>query len=129
MRNSVDSRRKEGLHEDGRDRLSYAAFARKGKLDELLAAWDESWSVENTAGLLLDMSRSLRYSRARNGDERPQPGDATNRPGAIGRLLSPGLSASRGAGSTVDKHSDWYQDLPADTKPGQAHPPAPPSCF
>ena len=98
----------EGLHEKGRDKIAYATFARKGKMDELLDAWDDSWPVEKTAGLLVDMSLALRRPRARDGDVPTAP---------RGELLSQHLQNSRAEKDhAVNKESDWYQDLPENTE-------------
>ena len=92
----------DGLHTKGRDKVAYATFALKGRMDELLDGWDESWTVENTVGLLIDMSLATRAPRARKGDQ----------PGPKGELMSPGLMDSRGGHHDVNKQSAWYQGLP-----------------
>jgi hypothetical protein len=106
----VADRLNNGLQREGRDRVAYALFCRgaSGQMDTLLNGWsDASWSLAQTAGLLLDIGLTIKGERRWvNSPNRPP------REGAVD-LLSPELRASRGNDKRVDSNSPWAQSLPA----------------
>lgn len=91
------------LKGSGRDWMIYAPFSSwwKGMLD-LLSSWENSWSLEDTAGLLLDIGGALRKvtSQVDNGKG----------------IMNEYMDASRKPDKTANQDSDWNKDLPANTK-------------
>jgi hypothetical protein len=101
MNNDGVNRFLEEFDEKGRDKMAYATFTRKGKMSELLRDWKPSWPIEKTAGLLLDISLTVKDARQDRGEE----------------LLSDTLEDSRGEHHKVDKDSEWVKKfLPKGTE-------------
>ncbi|MCW3102334.1 MAG: hypothetical protein JWO09_774 [Bacteroidetes bacterium] len=92
------------LKKSGRDWMVYAPFAswwHEGMLG-LLSKWDESWKLEDSAGLLMDIS--LHFNKfAKAGKERAL-------------LMNSVMEESRTPQQVINKNSQWAKDLPEGTK-------------
>lgn len=79
----------------GRDKIAYATFTWDGRMSVLLEKWDTSWSIADTAGLLLDIGLNVKGQRG----------------GGRGSLMNETLSGSRAKSGTVDTNSDWVTEF------------------
>jgi len=93
----------EALEGHGRDWFAYAPLQSWSRnLGQLLDAWDESWTLEATAGLLMDLC--LAMSRVIKG----LPSDA--------RIMNQHMAESRQPNMRVKRDSDWAKGLPEGAK-------------
>ena len=88
------------LQSTGRDAWVYAGFfKRNNTLKQHLENWDESWSLENTCGLLLDLGNTLR------------------RLCTEGKVMNDTMKGSRSSDHGLDKTSTWAKDfVPEESK-------------
>lgn len=77
----------------GRDAWVYAGFrGRKRTLGEHLDRWDESWGINKTCGLLLDLGNALRSLCPKM------------------EIMNDEMKASRAKGHSVNRDSEWAQE-------------------
>lgn len=91
------------LKSSGRDWMVYAPWSSwwSGMLD-LLSSWDESWKIEDTAGLLLDIGGALRR--------------VTSKVSTGKKIMNEYMKQSRTPSKKINKKSDWNKDLPKNTR-------------